>query len=261
MRNPQIEFDKLKMYLGEPYTIHVNDVCNDIVISQPTIGDIIRFGEKEFYETLNKFVCNTTSYRLMLWKHKIDWNELSDFELFCILYQSIDNEASKLIFKDIDFSKFKISSETDAEGNENMVLVDYENHYEINQDAYNHFSQYLRNVFNMFPEEKITSDPIMKKWFIRKDERQLQINEEKKKNGKPPEEFSIQPIISACINHPGFKYKLQDLKEIGVCEFYDSVKRLQIYESSTALMKGIYSGFVNGKDINPENYNFMRSVN
>jgi hypothetical protein len=43
-------------------------------------------------------------------------------------------------------------------------------------------------------------------------------------------------------------------------EFYDSVSRLQIYEQSTALMKGMYSGFISAKDIKPEDYNFMREI-
>jgi len=41
----------------------------------------------------------------------------------------------------------------------------------------------------------------------------------------------------------------------------DSVQRLQVYESSTAVMKGMYSGFVDGSKIKPENYNWMRSLN
>ena len=36
----------------------------------------------------------------------------------------------------------------------------------------------------------------------------------------------MKAIISSLINHPGFKYKLHELKEVGVAEFYDSVKRL-----------------------------------
>jgi hypothetical protein len=77
----------------------------------------------------------------------------------------------------------------------------------------------------------------------------------KKKDGN-----SIQPLISACVNHPGFKYKLREMKELGIYEFFDSVKRLQIYENSTAIMKGMYSGFVDGSHIKPEDYNFMKEI-
>lgn len=256
MRNPEVKFDKLKMYFGEPYEIDSGGVCNNLVVKQPTIGDILRFGESEFYQTLNVFICNTTMYRLPLWKMDIDWNLISDFELFCIMYTGIDNSASQIIFEGIDFSKFEKRVRI-HDDKEEIVLFNEESNVMIDQNIHNHFSQYLRNVFNIFPEEKLTSDKVMKEWFIRKDQRQLEINEEHKKD----KSFSIQPIISACINHPGFKYKLQDLYNVGVCEFYDSVKRLQIYENSTALMKGMYSGFIDGSKIDLESVNFMRDIN
>ena len=40
----------------------------------------------------------------------------------------------------------------------------------------------------------------------------------------------------------------------------DSVQRLQIYESTNALWKGMSSGFVDSSKINKEELNFMRSI-
>lgn len=254
-RNPKIEFDKLQMYFGEPFVIDLENVCGTITIYQPTIGDLVRFGEKNFYPTLNIFVTNTTSYRLMLWESGIDWNELSDFELFTMLLSGINPDASKLIFGELDWSKFKPYKKSNGELEE-IILYDNENQIEINEKVYFHISQYLRNVFNIFPEEKITTDKIMKKWFINKDKRQLA--NEKEKKDKKSDDSSMLATISACINHPGFKYNLEELKNVGVCQFYDSVKRLQIYESTTALMKGMYSGFVSG--IKLEDCNFMKDI-
>ena len=58
----QFEFDKLKMYFGDDYKTK-----SGIIIRQPRLGEIIEVGEKEFFETLNVFVCNPTQYRLPLW--------------------------------------------------------------------------------------------------------------------------------------------------------------------------------------------------
>jgi hypothetical protein len=79
-------------------------------------------------------------------------------------------------------------------------------------------------------------------------------------SGKDKSDTSIQSIISSLVNHPGFKYKLKELKEVGVAEFYDSVKRLQVYEQTTSLLKGMYSGFIDSKNIKPQDYNFMRDI-
>ena len=263
-RMPMVEFDMLQMYFGDPYVIDLENAYGAITVYSPTIGDIVRVGEKRFYQTLNIFICNTTQYRLVLWEMNQDWNEMSDFELFVMLYNQIDPEVSKLIFHDLDFSKFKplikeTESEDDEEPKMELILWDEDDEIEINADVHNHFSQYLREMFSMSIEEKITHDPILKKWYIDKDKRERLYNEQKEKRGDA-KKSSIQSIISSCVNHPGFKYKLSELRQIGVAEFYDSVKRLQIYEQSTALMKGMYSGFIDGSKIKPEDYNFMRDI-
>lgn len=261
-RYPQISFDRLKMYFGEPYVIDCENAKGSITIYQPTIGDILQMGQIKFYGSVSILVNNTTSYRLPLWKTGIDWNEISDFELFTILYKIIDPQVSTLLFGDVNLADFQIYKKIKIQDDKEIEiksLYNKEKDIEINEQVYQHIHQYLQIVLNIIPEEKITHDNIMKKWFIDKDERQLKIDEEKaKKNGQ--KSYSLQPIISACINHSGFKYKLKELKNVGVCEFYDSVKRLQIYENSTALLKGMYSGFIDSKGIDPESYNFMKEI-
>lgn len=261
-RYPQITFDKLKMYFGEPYIINSENARGSITIYQPTIGNILQMGQTKFYGSASVLVNNTTSYRLPLWKTGIDWNEISDFELFTILYKVIDSQVSRLLFGDVNLTDFQIYKKIKIQDDKEIEiksLYDEKKDIEINEQVYQNIHQYLQIVLNIIPEEKITHDNIMKKWFIDKDERQLKIDMQKAKKNEQ-KQYSLQPIISACINHPGFKYKLKELKDVGIFEFFDSVKRLQIYENSTALLKGMYSGFVDSKGIDPESYNFMKEI-
>ena len=257
-RNPKVEFDQLKMYFGDPYVIDLEGVPGVVTVYSPTIGDIVHLGEKRFYQTLSIFTGNTTQYRLALWDMGMDWNVVSDFELFVLLYKQVDTDAAKLLFKDLDFQKFEPFFKQIGEEKQ-LILWNEQDEIEINAEIHNHFSQYLRAVFNTFPEEKITNVDTLKTWYINKDRRAVLKAQEDEKMGKS-KSFSIQPIISSCVNHPGFKYKLKELDDVGVAEFYDSVSRLQIYEQSTALMKGMYSGFIDGSKIKSEDYNFMREI-
>lgn len=260
-RNPKVEFDMLQMYFGEPYEIDLEDAMGKVTVLQPSMGDIIRIGETRFYQTLNIFTCNTTQYRLILWDLGIDWNKFSDFELFVMLHSQADPEVTSLLFKDLDIASMEplMKRKSPEDENGELVLWDNEKQVEINANVHNHFSQYFRAMFNTFPEEKITNMDTLKNWYITKDRRAAEHAQEEEAKGKK-KSFSIQPIISACVNHPGFKYKLKELKDVGVMEFYDSVSRLQIYEQCTALMKGMYSGFVDGSKIKAEDYNFMREI-
>lgn len=257
VRYRTIEFDRLQMYFGEPYVIDVADAAGTVTVYQPTLGDVIKLGENRFFSTLNVFLTNTTSYKLTLWDAGIDWNVMTDFELFMMMYKTIDSEASRLLFKDLDFSRFVIKKRSDPEKGEVYSLMDETANIEINEEVYQHFHQYLQTMFNIFPEEKYVTISWFKEQFIRNDRDALTIEKTKEARGEK-ESTSIQPVISACVNHPGFKYKLAELKDVGVCEFYDSVRRLQLYENATAIMKGLYSGMIDGKKIDTESYNFMR---
>ena len=258
-RNPVIEFDQLKLYFCEPYEIDIAGADGKITMIQPTIGDVVDLGEKRFYDTLMLFITNTTAFRLQLWEQHIDWNTISDFQLFIRLIQNMDKEIYQTFLPDIDLSNFGLFQKQIDENTKIDILYDIDNKIEINEQVYFYISQYLRNVFNIFPEEKITSDPIMKRWFIRKDENELRNKEYKKKMGEK-DESNLLPLISSCCNHPGFKYKVSELKEIGIYQFYDSVKRLQVYESTTALQRGMYSGFMDTSKLKPEDYNFMKPI-
>lgn len=259
-RNPKIEFDKLKLYFREPYEIDVEDAEGKLIMTQPSIGDIVHYGEKRYYSNLQLFTTNTTGYRLQLWEQGIDWNEMSDFSLFMALAPSADKEIYQTFLPGFDFADFGIYEKGVAgEDKPIKVLFDPVHRIEINENVYFHISQYLRTVFNIEPDEKLTKDPIMKRWFIEKDKRELRNLQIKKDQGKY-EESGLLAAISGCCNHPGFKYKSSELKELGVFQFYDSVKRLQVYESTTALQKGMYSGFMDTKGIKSEDYNFMRVI-
>lgn len=259
-RNPTIEFDKLKLFFGEPYEIDLEGVEGKIVMSQPTIGDIVKLGEKRFFNTLHVFTANTTTFRLQLWEKGLDWNDISDFDMFTKLIITAEKEIYQLFLPDIDFGTFGIYQKQVPDSDDKIiVLYDPKNKIEITEQVYFHISQYLRNVFNIFPEEKITHDAIMKRWFIEKDKRELRNAELKKQNDKDVDSGLVS-VISACVNHPGFKYKSNELKTLNAYQFYDSVKRLQVYESTTALQKGMYSGFMDTKKIKFDDYNFMRPI-
>lgn len=255
-RYQQFEFDKLQMYFGKTYIIDLESTQGTISINIPTVGDIVELGEKKFYSTLGIFVTNTTSYRLMLDKIGLDWNTISDFQLFCMLYNQIDDDAARLMFDNLDFKKF-ILYKKNLDDKEEIVLWNQEDNIEINEEVYQHIAQYLRAVFNMYPDEKITDDPVLKEMYLHKDRRALEIAEKQKKKD---DDSSILPLISSCVNHPGFKYRPMELRHVNVCEFYDSIKRLQIYENTTALLKGSYSGMIDASKIDKEQFNFMRDV-
>jgi len=253
---PTLEIDRLKLYFGEPLIINEDGVRGSVTVKSPTIGDILTIGESKFYSTLSILVGNTTQFRLMLWEAGIDWNTITDFQMFMIMYKQLDQDVVDLLFDNINFQNFEPYARTKEDGSEEEFLYDESTDTEITELVYQYFHQYLQNVFNMKPERELTPDKMLKEWWIRKDKNELRQKEKKGESSS----FSFVPLISSYINHPATKYKLKELKEVGIAEFFDSLKRIQLYEHATAVLKGMYSGFVNSKDIDPSSYDFMKDI-
>ena len=248
---PTYEFDRLKMYFGDPYLLECER--GHIEILQPSIGDILDFGEKEFYATLNVFVSNPTSYRLQLWDMGIDWNKISDYELFCMLIKGVNAEATKLLFSEVDFQSFELYNKTVGEDTV-LTLYSAEQNIEITEDKYMQMAEYLRLMFNIYPKTEKAKGKTTKEWIIEEDRMNLL------KNNNKSSKSVLLPLISSCVNHPGFKYKLNELREVGIVQFMDSVQRLQIYESTVALNSRMYSGMCDLSKIDKKLFNFMRDI-
>lgn len=243
------QFDELQMYYGLDYKIN-----DKITIHLPTIGDIIEFGEKNILTAISPFVSNPTTYRLMLWDNGIDWNKISDYELFMMLVKGMDVKNTHIIFGDIDFSTLNPYMQTDT--NE-VVLYDPEQQLKIDEETYMHIREYIRLAFNQTPKIELAKGKSTKLAIIDEDRMNLALEKQKKVTDKS----TYLPLISALLNHPGFKYKKEELAKVNIVEFMDSVQRLQIYESTRALMSGIYSCFCDTSKINlNKELNWMRSL-
>ena len=245
---PNVEIDKLQLYLGEPFKLN-----DKILILQPTVGELIRFGEKEAFSVVHIFTANTTSYRMILWDMGVDWCKITDFELFQMLCPTLTQDQTSFLFGDIDFSKLQRYQKQIGEET-SVVLYDPEQDLEIDEDTYKKLAWYIRSMFNIFPKDEFGKGRATKEMLVDED----RINYDKHKND--PYSSTLLPLISTCLNHPGFKYTKSELVDVGIVEFMDSVQRLQIYESTRALLSGSYSGFVDTSKIPKEQFDFMRNA-
>lgn len=265
-KKKEYSFDKLALLFMEDYEV------KGIKISQPTINDILSVGESNFYQALSPFLYNSTSIRVMLWEAGIDWCNVKDIEVFDILNniqkqnkeilrQVIGDEVDKrenplnILFKDIDITTFNLYKEKAKEENSEEKLCLYSPIYDIKlyEEDYMEIAEYIREMLNIHPKVEKAKGKTAKRWMIDEDKMNALHRDEKNTS-------TLLPLVSACVNHPGFKYKLQELREVGIYQFMDAVQRLQIYESSRALLQGSYSGMCDTSKVPQDNFNFMRDI-
>ena len=172
----KLDFNPLRVYFGDDY------VVNDrIIIHQPSIQDFIDAdNESDIYHVIAPFISNTTGYRVQLWDMGIDWNKITNQELFSILIKTVDYKYSKLIFGDIDFSTFNLYEKT-VDDNKVLTLYSPKMDLEIDEETMNKMCKYIQFMFNSYPpEEEFTSSKTLKQELINNDKQKLLL---KKKEG------------------------------------------------------------------------------
>ena len=239
--------DELKMYF-KGYEYEVND---GIKMISPTMGDIIEYGENEYFSAVHYITCIPSDMISTLWDMGIDWEKLEDFDLFIMLTRTLTKDDLKLIFTDLDLSAMEVKVN---EQNGEIILRNEETNQTIDKLAYYKIVEYLRKIHGIKPKPKKALNKDTKRVLIEVD------RQDKKKASKDAEKNGSQliPLISAMMRYPGFKYKSNELKDCTLYEFMDTVKGASVYISSTALLQGSYSGFCDTSKIDKKNFDWMR---
>ena len=241
-----LNIDELQMYFGEPF--YIND---NIVINIPTIGDIVEFGERKYYGMIQTLTCIPSDMKSQLFDIGVDYEAISDFELFMMLSRGLTQESTKLVLGDLDLSKFGLY--TNPQNNE-PVLYNEQTGVMIDKLIYMKMVEYIRKVHNIKPKVQKAANQTTKKILIQLDRDKI------KKAQNEPYKSQLKDLISAMMRYPGFKYKSNELKQCGLYEFMDTVQGAQIYISSTSLLQGSYSGMIDTSKINKKEFNWMRSL-
>lgn len=238
--------DELKMYFGRDY-----QVSDKITLHTPTVGEIIDFGERKYFYAIHSLTCIPSDMKSELFDKGIDYETISDYELFLYLIQSLTPEYTGLLFGDIDFSVMRRYKDVE---NDEICLCDLDREIKIDKLVYTKISTYLRKMHDIHPKIEHAYNQTTKDILIQLDREKI----EKAKN--TPYKSPLKPMISAMMRYPGFKYKSSELAECSIYELMDTVIGSQIYVSSTALIQGSYSGMIDTSKIPKKEFNWMRSA-
>lgn len=240
------EIDELQLYFGDPYIIN-----DKIKIMQPTLGDIMEFGEAGYFSMIHSISAIPSDMKAALWDQMgIDWNEIEDFELFMILIQNLTPDKTYLLFGDLDFSKLKPyrSKESDE-----IVLADKETGLIIDKLVYLRIVNYVRKLHNIKPKVEKAANKITKKVLLDEDRTKILNSKDK------PFKSYLLPMISAVKVKQG--YSKDYVRNMGLMEFFTEISRLQIIDQADHLLNGAYSGFADLSKVPKKNFDWMRPIN
>lgn len=241
-----INVDELQMYFGEPFKIN-----DSIIIFQPKIRDIVKFGEKQYYSTVHTLTCIPSDMKSQLEDMHVNYMDIEDFNLFAILSRSLTPKDTGLILGDLDLSSFILCTNKE---NDELVLYDEKKNIIIDKFIYMKMVEYIRKVHGIKPKIERAANETTRKILIQLERDRI------KKAQKEPYKSQLKILISAMMRYPGCCMTLEQILDLPLCAFMDLVQGAQIYVSSTTLLQGSYSGMIDTSKINKKEFNWMRGL-
>lgn len=262
------DIDELKIYRGSDIPI-----TDKIVVIQPTIDQIIEFGEKRYFQTVHCLTGVGADFKWQLWDYfGIDYTTIDDFELFKkIIWGSLSSKKHihkeltenrekyaeqlkniseeeladmlvnplSLILKNIDLADFE---EYESNKNDETVLYDKEHDITIDRLVYSRIVDAVRKIHGFKRNNEIPANETTKMIFIDDAREDAMIAAQK------PYKSVLQPLISALAVKTG---QLGDdsIWNTKIYMFFDSIKRINKIQDATLLLQGAYSGFASLKGI------------
>lgn len=273
------EVDELDIYKGED--IHITD---KIIVTQPTIDQIRKFGEKRYFQTVYTLTGVGADFKWQLWDyHNIDYTTIEDFELFkkmiCQglsskkkIYKELKNNPKQyeeyiskmtdedwedllfnpisLILKDIDFADFE---EYKSDKNPETILYDKEHDITIDRFVYARMIDAVRKIHGLKRNNQLPANEITKMFLIdeSREEAMLAVNKEHKS--------VLKPLISSLAVKTG-QLGSESIWNTKINMFFDAIKRINKIQDAELLLQGAYSGFASLKGIDKDRLDWAGEI-
>ena len=239
-----MHIEPLELYVGKPYKINDKIIC-----LQPTIGDIIDYGETAYFSILHTVCATPADMKVRLFDGGINWMEIDNFELFSMIAPSLPVEQTSIILGDLNLSALKTYR---SKENGEIILANPEQRVKIDRLIYERMINCLRKMHGLKANNEKAHNKATMRAMIENDRQTMELNSKKE-----PSSYLL-PLISSVRCKMGWTkdYILQE----GIYSFFDTVNRLNVIDNADHLISGIYQGTVDSKKISKDQLNWMREL-
>lgn len=220
----------------------------DYVINQylkiylPYVYEVIDYGEDYYYHVLNLFIRKPYDVAVELDDNGIDYQTITDWDLFVDCANQIPIEFTCIFFGKFDFTKLN------AYINENnmKILINRENPDIIIDEAiYRKIVTFLRYVH--FISEKVEFDVgngIAKRFLLDRMRRKQEKLLKDYANGKIRKHSQISGMIKFCVNNASFKYNYETVMGLKLNLLYESYFFIVHGDERRGILYGVYNGTI-----------------
>ena len=222
-------------------------ITDKIKIMIPTVGEVIEH-EEEYYQLVSALTAVPFDMMVQLDDIGVDFTKIDEYELFLVLFNGLRNNDTHLIFGDLSIQNFEtvVNTKTDQ-----VVLYDRENDIIIDQGIQNQIASTIRRINHLEKTIKKAGNDEARDYLIKRERMKM-------KRRKNRTQFSqLEQLIVAMVNTEQFKYGYEEVRDLTIYQFQESVHQIISKVDYDNLMGGIYAGTVKASEISQDRLNWI----
>lgn len=226
-------------------------IADGIEFHVHTLGEIFEFGEERYYQAISLFLATPWDYMWQLHENGIDYEQITDFELFIGLANTLSKEEVNFLFDDT-FPLYNMAPAENAETHE-IVLIDREDHErQFNATGLKVIANVIRQIHHIKYEHHEAGNKEAKEYFLERARRKA-LRAKRRKNDKS----MLEPLIVSLVNAPEFPYDYESCKNVTIYQFMCSVEKIPRRLEWNFVMHGVHVGMIDAKKLNWNELNWL----
>lgn len=210
------------------------DILPNLSLRIPTVGEILE-DEPHYYSLISSLTATPYQCMVQLDDLGIDFTQISDFQLFIMMFPAIARGNTEILFGDIDLSDI---IERHNPENSAPSLYSEKNNLTIDEYVYSRIADQIRKINSLKKENRKPGNDEAKKFRINLERKRLM-----RKVDKPYEPY-LEKLIVALVNRPEFKYDYEQAGNLTIYQFSQSFEQIKNSINFDHTMTGVYAGTI-----------------
>lgn len=210
------------------------EIAPGLSVRIPSVREILE-DESAYYNIVSALTATPFQYMVPLDDMGIDYTEITDYDLFKILFLSCISSDLSILFGDLDLSDFGryVDSRSQAE-----VIYSPKNNIVIDRPVYRDLAEVIRKMNLLEKTDHKPGNESARKYLLEKERKR-----QKRNAGKKPEPY-LEKMVVALVNTSEFPYGYDACMDLSIYRFQQSLRQIQRKISFDNTMIGVYAGTV-----------------
>lgn len=224
-------------------------IDDEITLNIPTVGEVIN-SDGLYDNIVSTITATPRDLMVELDDLGIDYNDIEEYDLFLMLFQSLKTIDTSILFGGLDLNKYDIA----VAENEEIVLLNQDTGNYIDKFKYFYICDMICKINYVKRNNKKAGNKAARDYLIQKERRKKKRAKRKQKSSENP----LNGLIISLVNSAEFKYDYDSVLDLTIYQFNSSLHQIINRVNFDKLMIGVYAGTVDTSKMSQKALNWIK---